>query len=174
MSAGRPVSSARTELERAVLPSLLDRLTDEAPDRPADPPASFDASARAFREAVQRDVEWLLNTRRCMIDVPESMPALQRSVFAYGLADTAGLAVGTPTGRKLLQQMLQEALERFEPRLADARVRLVDLYSGSVPQVRFTIEATLRMDPSPERVVFDTVLEMASGAYDVDAAIPSR
>jgi hypothetical protein len=74
-------------------------------------------------------------------------------VFTYGLSDTAGLAVSTPTGRKLLQQMLQEALERFEPRLADPRVRLVDLYSGAMPQVRFTIEATLRMDPSPERVV---------------------
>lgn len=164
--------SPRTELERSVLPSLLDRLTDEALDRPADPPASFEASARAFREAVQRDVEWLLNTRRCIVPVPDALGQVQRSVFTYGLTDTAGLAVSTPDGRKLLQHMLQEAIGRFEPRLADPRVRLIDTYSGAVPQVRFSIEAMLRMDPSPERVVFDTVLEMASGAYDVDAATP--
>ena len=30
-----------------------------------------------------------------------------------------------------------------------------------------SIQATLRMDPTPEQVVFDTVLEMASGEYDV-------
>ena len=32
-----------------------------------------------------------------------------------------------------------------------------------------TIEATLRMDPSPEQIVFDTVLEIARGTYDIDS-----
>lgn len=161
----------RTELERSVLPSLLDRLTDEAPDSAADPAPSFEASARAFREAVQRDVEWLLNTRRSMVPVPDRLAELRGSVFTYGLEDTTGLAVNTPDGRKRLHAMMQEALRRFEPRLADLRVRLVEQAdAGGAPVVRFTVEATLRMDPSPERVVFDTVLEMSSGAYEVDAA----
>jgi type VI secretion system protein ImpF len=160
----------RTELERSVLPSLLDRLTDEAPNRPADPAPTFEASARAFRESVQRDVEWLLNTRRTMVQIPDRQPLLRESVFTYGLEDTTGLAVNTQEGRKQLQQMLQDALRRFEPRLADMRVRLVDVAAASgTPMVRFTVEATLRMDPSPERVVFDTVLEIASGVYDVGA-----
>jgi type VI secretion system protein ImpF len=33
------------------------------------------------------------------------------------------------------------------------------------PRVRFTLSALLRMDPSPEQVTFDTVLDLASGAY---------
>ena len=61
---------ARTELERSVLPSLLDRLTDEQPATPADPPLRSAESARAFRDAEQRDVEWLLNTRRTIVPVP--------------------------------------------------------------------------------------------------------
>lgn len=165
----------RTELERSVLPSLLDRLTDTEPARPADPATSFDASARAFREAVQRDVEWLLNTRRTIVPVPERLRELRESVFHFGIPDTTGLAVGTAEGRKVLQGMLQEALERFEPRLAEPRVKLLDVGTGSVQQIRFAVEAILRMDPSPERVVFDTVLEMASGVYDVGAeAAPTR
>ena len=164
----------RTELERSVLPSLLDRLTDEAPDRSSDPTPSFDASARAFREAVQRDVEWLLNTRRTMIAVPERAALLRDSVFTYGLEDTTGLAVNAPEGRKLLQQMLETALRRFEPRLTDLHVKLVDgRRSSTTPLVRFTVEATLRLDPRPARVVFDTVLEVASGTYAVDAGAAS-
>jgi type VI secretion system protein ImpF len=163
----------RTELERSVLPSLLDRLTDTDPGRSVDPGTSFDASARAFRESVQRDVEWLLNTRRSIVNVPAQYAHLRDSVFEFGIPDTTGLAVGTPDGRKALQGMLQEALERFEPRLAEARVKLIDTSSGNVPQIRFAVEAILRMDPSPERVVFDTVLEMASGVYDVGAEAAS-
>ena len=34
--------------------------------------------------------------------------------------------------------------------------------------VRFQVEALLRMDPSPEHVVFDTVLEVARGEYAVE------
>jgi len=34
-------------------------------------------------------------------------------------------------------------------------------------ELRFLIEAVLRMDPNPEPVVFDTVLEFSSGEYDV-------
>jgi predicted component of type VI protein secretion system len=40
----------------------------------------------------------------------------------------------------------------------------------TAPQVRFVVEGTLRMDPSPELVVFDTVVELSSG--DVDVGTP--
>ena len=65
----------RTELERTVQPSLLDRLTDEAPQVPVDPPMTRDASVRAYRASVQRDLGWLLNTRRSIVEVPPSCGA---------------------------------------------------------------------------------------------------
>jgi len=34
-------------------------------------------------------------------------------------------------------------------------------------QLRFSIQALLKMDPSPERVSFDTVLEVTTGQYAV-------
>lgn len=158
---------ARTELERTVLPSLLDRLTDEQPAVPADPPLRAAESARAFRDAVHRDVEWLLNTRRTIVRVPPGCAEVRRSVHEYGLPDTTGIAIGTREGREWLLAALQDALERFEPRLGTPRVRLVEHDGGGLPSVRFTVEALLRMDPSPELVVFDTVLEVARGEFDV-------
>jgi type VI secretion system protein ImpF len=170
----RKPASGRTEIERTAQPSLLDRLTDVAPSIAADPPVTREESERAFRTSVERDVEWLLNTRRTMIPAPEGCPELAHSAYEYGLIDTTRIAVGTKSGRDRLLAALQDAIERFEPRLGEPRVRLVDAQQMKAPQVRFVVEATLLMDPSPEQVVFDTVLEVASGEYDVhDPADPS-
>lgn len=159
---------ARTELDRAVLPSLLDRLTDEDPRTSVDVAVSREESVRRFRQAVQRDVEALLNTRRCIVEIGPADVELRRSVHEYGIPDTTGLAVGTNAGRKLLTDDIKDALQRFEPRLMNVSVRVTDSDQVRTPRVRFAIEATLRMDPSPEQIVFDTVLEIASGSYAVD------
>jgi len=158
---------ARTELDRAVQPSLLDRLTDEQPDQAVDTTTTRDASERAFRVSVQRDVEFLLNTRRTMIMAGLEFPELRNSVHQYGLPDTSGLSFSDLDGRQQLTNSIADTLRRFEPRLTNISVRLTDANQVSAPQVRFSISATLRMDPSPEQIVFDTVLEIASGEYDV-------
>jgi type VI secretion system protein ImpF len=162
---------ARTEIERTVQPSLLDRLTDLEPRVPADGSLSREESERAFRRAVERDVEALLNTRRTMFPAPAECPELRHSVYDFGLVDTTGIPVGTKSGRDRLLSALQDTLERFEPRLGTPRVRLVDADQKGAPQMRFVIEAILRMDPNPEQVLFDTVLEIASGEYDVHGAV---
>ena len=160
----------RTEIERTVRPSLLDRLSDQQPGIAADPPVTREESERRYRRGVERDVESLLNTRRSMIPAPDWCPELRRSVYDYGLVDTTGMAVGTKAGRDRLLAALQDAIERFEPRLAQPRVRLIDAQQVRAPQIRFVLEAVLLMDPGREDVVFDTVLEIASGEYDVHDA----
>src|SRR4030095_14726262 len=112
---------ARTEIERTVRPSLLDRLIDGEPGLAADPPITREESERRYRSSVERDVEVLLNTRRTMIPAPEWCPELRRSVYDFGLIDTTGIPVGTKVGRDRLLFALQDALERFEPRLGRAR-----------------------------------------------------
>lgn len=161
---------SRTELDRTVQPSLLDRLTDEDPRSGADRAVSREASTKAFRMAVQRDVQDLLNTRRSIVPVSAAHPELRRSVHEFGLPDTSGISMATGEGRKQLTDDIADTVRRFEPRLMNVAVRLLDADQVKAPQVRFAVEATLRMDPSPERIVFDTVLEIASGTYAVDDA----
>ena len=152
---------ARTELERNVQPSLLDRLTDEEPDRSVDLPVRRDESLHRFRQAVQRDIEHLLNTRRTTIPVDGRFPEVLDSVHGYGVPDTTGLAPGTMEGQRYLTEQIRETLVRFEPRLEQVVVRLTESSQVRTPQVRFAIEATLRVDPTPERIVFDSVYEVA-------------
>jgi type VI secretion system protein ImpF len=158
---------ARTELDRTVRPSLFDRLTDEAPREPADRSISQAESALAYRRSVQRDVEDLLNTRRSIVPVPGGCSEVRHSVHEYGIADSTGVAVGTTEGRRRLTDEVRDALVRFEPRMTNIRVTLVETTQLGAQQVRFSILATLLMDPSPEQVVFDTVLEVSRGTFDV-------
>jgi type VI secretion system protein ImpF len=160
----------RTELERHVQPSLLDRLTDETPDAAGDPSTTREDSVRRFRAAVQRDVERLLNSRRTTVPAGSGRPLLAVSVHQYGLPDLFAIAPGTPEGQETLTREVRETIARFEPRLANVVVRLVENDQRTAPQVRFVVEGTLRMDPSPELVVFDTVVELSSG--DVDVGTP--
>jgi predicted component of type VI protein secretion system len=76
---------ARTELDRAVRASLLDRLTDLEPREPSDRNITREESASAFRRSVQRDVEALLNSRRTIVPVPAGCNEVLHSAHEYGL-----------------------------------------------------------------------------------------
>ena len=152
---------AKGDIERTVQQSVFDRLIDP------DPPTSMSESLRRLKHAVRRDLEWLLNTRRTPVPVPEAFPELRRSVFQFGLPDITSLDRDSRPARERLRRQVQEAIGIFEPRLADVRVSIVDDDSPGAQRLRFVIEGLLRVDPTPEQVAFDTVLEFASGGYHV-------
>ena len=158
---------ARTEIERTVRQSVLDRLVDLEPGTP-DPATSYAASVRQMKQALKRDLEWLLNTRRTITPVPESFEEVPRSLFVYGLPDISSMARDAVETRTSLLREVELAIAHFEPRLTDVRVAIVETEGpNATRELRFVVEALLRMDPNPEQVVFDTVLQLSSGEYAV-------
>lgn len=156
---------ARARAETPIRQTVLDRLIRG--DHDPRTSGSWEASARAHRESVRRDVEWLLNTRCTPEPAPESLAETRRSLYHYGLPDISSMSADSSEDRDLLVQHVQEAVELFEPRLSSVRVTLSETEDATERQVRFIIEATLHMDPEPEHVVFDTVLEVASAKFEV-------
>jgi type VI secretion system protein ImpF len=147
----------------------VDRGPTRGPREPADPHISREESARRFRQSVLRDLDWLLNTRRTSI-LADAEGQLHDSVYEFGLRDFSGMSTSTADWRQRLLDDVQDAIRRFEPRLANVNVELSDASANpATHQVRFVISATLLMDPSPEQVVFDTLLEVASGTYQVES-----
>src|SRR5690242_11708760 len=71
--------------DRVLARSILDRLIDEAPDRAVDPPMSFVDQVRDVREAIRRDLEALLNTRRCPATPPAALTELKDALVSYGV-----------------------------------------------------------------------------------------
>jgi type VI secretion system protein ImpF len=158
---------ATTRFTKNIQQGLLDRLIDYEPDNRSEAPMSRPESLRQFRLSVKRDLEWLLNTTRMPIEIPESCDEINRSVLCFGLPDVASISVQDYADEQKLLRSLEEAIQMFEPRLARVRVTGRDAYSAVEQAITFHIEAMLMIEPAPERISFDTVLEISKGAYSV-------
>src|SRR5665213_1210271 len=137
---------AKREIERTVQPSVLDRLTDLDPRSPADPRLSYAESLRAFKIGVQRDLEWLLNTRRTSdAAVVEQFDELRQSLFTFGMPDITSMSRDSGDARGKLLQEVEETLEIFEPRLASVSIAMTEVEGEQRRrELRFVVEATLR------------------------------
>jgi type VI secretion system protein ImpF len=145
-----------TEIERPVRPSVLDRLIDEDPRSNVEPPLTRAQSVRQFKTALRRDLEWLLNARRIITPVPDACPELGRSVFTFGLPDITSMSKDSRESFERLARLIKSAIDVFEPRLGDVTVDLREGGSKMMRDVHFVIDGILRLDPMPERVMFDT------------------
>ena len=157
---------ARSDNEVRITPSVFDRLLDFEPEMTSESPKSRLRSLRELKQSVRRDLEWLLNTRRSPEEVPEDLEEVNKSVAVYGLPDFTGISAKSEAEQKKLVHALETAIKIFEPRFIDVKVTLEP--PNNVERVlHFRIEARLLVDPVPEPVVFDTVLQLGSGAYMV-------
>ncbi len=151
----------RSASETLVTQSVLDRLTQVE-----DWPTTRAQSLRFFRDALKRDLEWLLNTRKPPLAELSSRPAVRDSVINYGLPDTTALGLASASDQRSLRMAIEACLGVFEPRLAGVHVTL-ESADTTDRRLRFHIEGNMKLDPAPEEIAFDTVLELSSGEYKV-------
>lgn len=161
----------KREIERTVQPSLLDRLTDYEPRNNSEGRIGYLESVRQFKAGLQRDLEWLLNTRRIPVTAPDEFEELNRSVYHFGLPDLTSISRDSHEARDRLLRRVEDAIALFEPRLGNVAISIVEMEGEDHRrELRFHVEGTLLMDPTPEQVIFDTVLHFASGEYEVSGA----
>jgi type VI secretion system protein ImpF len=159
---------ARNPNDTTVTVSVLDRLIDRDLDAPFESPMGRSAAERALKASVRRDLEWLLNTRRIAVPPDEALTELNRSVYCFGLPDFTAYGISSQADRARLMNSLAQVIRTFEPRLAEVHI-VPSEKSDSVGlhRLHFRIEALLKMDPTPEPISFDTVLELGSGGYQI-------
>lgn len=159
---------SRYRPEELVTLSVLDRLFNNNPDERVDAPITRNESLRRMKTALKRDMEWLLNTRRSPImDQMEGDPGeLKRSLLNFGLPDISSMSVQSGKDHNRILRQMEEAVQYFEPRLRNVRLSLQPV-NRTERRLRFVIEALLMIDPAPEQVRFDTVVELSSGDIEV-------
>jgi len=159
---------ARVEHEVRTSPSVLDRLLDDAPTESQERHPDFYEQLRLLKASVGRDLEALLNTRQERAEeLPEAFVEAAASLVVYGLPDFSSLSFASPADCGLVRRAIEKAIARFEPRLERVRVHMDDpknLDRG----LRFRIEAVLRVEPTPEPVTFDAVLQPSTQEYAVE------
>jgi type VI secretion system protein ImpF len=119
--------------------------------------------ARLRLEAILRDLEVLLNTRRSLVSLPEPPGELVRSVLDFGLSAPRGAGPTSASRRENLRREVETAIHRFEPRLSDVRVAL-DAESGPLERLRLRIEGSLA---GSEPVALRAHLDPSTGRFGV-------
>ncbi len=157
----------RWEPEQTVTLSLMERLIDQDPKNATENPMTRAQSLRLLKNSLRRDLEWLLNSRQNPEAVGPEYRELERSLFNYGLPDATTMSWTSVADRQKLSRLIQVTLARFEPRIS--RLKVIPLESAGAARhvLRFQIEGLLDMDPAPEHISFDTVLQLSTGDYQV-------
>jgi len=157
----------RDQGEARAQPSLLDRLLDDAPDQAQDALVSGAQAMAGLRNGLRRDLQALLGARRRWRSWPASLPELAVSPIGYGLPDFGAGAFNDPARREALRREIEDTIRRFEPRLSELSVTLLESDETLGATLRLRIEALLQADPAPEPVGFDTLIDTAADAVTV-------
>lgn len=158
-----------TNIER-LQPSLLDRLTDDDPQTVQESRDRSVLSIQQLRQAVLRDMDWLLNTVNfTTVSDLEGYPEVRKSVINYGTPDLSGHAVSNIEIHGL-EQLLRQAIIDFEPRLMKKSVKVRLRMSESQMDhnaLSFDIEAELWALPVPLHLYMKTEVDLDIGSVRV-------
>ena len=156
--------------DRVLARSILDRLIDEAPDRGADPPMSFVDQVRDVREAIRRDLEALLNTRRCPTTPPAALSELRDALMSYGVDGIVSANLMTDQAKLKLAQAIERRIALFETRLTDVRVTILKSRTMTERALRMRIQATFRLHEGMPPISFESTIDPSTQRFLVEAA----
>lgn len=152
-------------------PSIIDRLSGRSGGRRG---GEFQPiGIRELKEAVARDLEWLLNTRVWLPQDPEQMAELKEareSLLSYGIPDLSTFSWASPSDCQRIAARVEQAIRIFEPRLLPSSVRCEIITSTDTSDfsLKLRIEAVLYVEPISEHVTFDTKADFDGGGIRVE------
>lgn len=161
-------------LRERLQPSLLDRITDRDPDRTKESVAQQSLmNERIIKEAVIRDLGWLLNT--VALEVIQDLSAYEharQSVINYGLPDLSGRTASSVDVVEM-EAAVRAAIQAFEPRIIrnslNVKVRS-DADTMSHNSLSFEIEGAVFHQPAPFQVSLRSQLDLENGDVRVSEA----
>lgn len=156
--------------DRVLSRSILDRLIDDAPDRDFDPPTSVTDQTRQMREAIRRDLECLLNTRRCPSAPPSDLTELKDALVSYGVDGMVSANLVTDEAKLSLARMIERRISMFETRLSDVRVTILKSRTMTERALRMRIQASFRLHEGMPPISFESTIDPSTQRFLVEAA----
>ena len=103
-----------------------------------------------------------------MEELPPEFQEVNHSVLTYGLPDFTSLSLNSHTDRKSIRREIESTLGLFEPRLRAIKVT-VEGPRKLEHALHFRIDAMLLVEPNPEAVSFDAMLQLSTSTYSVNS-----
>jgi type VI secretion system protein ImpF len=152
-------------------PALLDRLTDEEPDKHEEPRERRVMSKSRLRQAVLRDLAWLLNATR--LESGESLanlPDARHSVINFGLPALTGRSA-TSLDVVDLERALRQSIVDFEPRIRASTLQIRVLLQADSIEHHNVIGAEIRGElwaqPVPLELLVRTKIDLETGKVEI-------
>jgi type VI secretion system protein ImpF len=157
-------------LKDRLQPSLLDRITDLRPDKKRESSSQQVLSQKQFKEAVIRDLGWLLNTVSLdsVFDL-SAYPEVQQSVLNFGLPDISGHTASSIDTTDL-EKKLRSVIYEYEPRFIKNSLKIkvsADAEEMSHNSLVFEIEGVVFGQPMPFQVILRSELDLECGQFNV-------
>lgn len=153
-------------------PALLDRLVDN--HRLGEVDAGMDEqrvmSKQQLRQAVLRDLAWLLNAVQPLNEAEQQAPYVGESVLNYGLPPLSG-TLASKLDVTQLERTIRNAIVRFEPRILPDTLQIKALEFSDVLSthnvVEFEIRGMLWAQPVPLELLLRTQLDLEAGQVQI-------
>ena len=157
-------------------PTLLDRLTDHDPGSRVEPEDARLMNKAQIREAVLRDLSWLLNSVKPLPHIAGRYREADASVLNYGLPPMSG-HLASRIDITLLERTIKQAILRFEPRVMEDSLEVKALEMASVLDTHNVIEFEIRgfmwAQPVPLELLLRTQVDLEAGQIQVRDAGPT-
>ena len=144
-------------------PSLLDRLTDRSPEIRRESLDQQTLTMQQLRQAVLRDLAWLLNTTNlAATDDLDDVPLAAASTLNFGVPGFSGMvAASEKVGA--LEAAIEAAIRHYEPRIRPDSLHVRARESrddNAVPTLVFDIEGELWAQPVPQQLFLETSVDI--------------
>lgn len=157
-------------------PALLDRLIDEAPNRLKENVDQRTLTRAALRQAVLRDLGWLLNSTSYGLAHDDARhPQAARSVINYGLPMLSGQYTSS-LQRVSMEQALRWAIMQFEPRILPDTLEVELVMEGPALEshncVGLQVRGMLWAQPVPMEFLMRSRIDLEEGRIELqDSAL---
>jgi type VI secretion system protein ImpF len=151
-------------------PVLLDRLTDLEPHSKVEREESRVMNKAQIREAVLRDLSYLLNAVQPMGTLAARYPFAADSVLNFGLPSMSG-QIASRVDLALLERTIAQAIQRFEPRVMSDSLEVKAIENSNVLDTHNVIEFEIRgfvwAQPVPLELLLRTQFDLEAGQIEV-------
>ncbi len=144
-----------------MVPSLLDRLVDWTPGQEDHPAIPCYEQETTLMASLRRDLTGLLNVRRAAGMDFGALQIARESVINYGLADFTSYGLQQADRRLQVGALLAECLRRFEPRLENVEVVVMDGISTDLT-THFRVTGQLGGSSKRENICFSAFISAGS------------
>jgi type VI secretion system protein ImpF len=145
-------------------------LTDNEPDKQQEGRDMRVISLSRYREAVFRDISWLLNAAaHSPGDEIYEFENVAHSVLNFGIPDVCGLCSSSATEQDFEQRILV-AIREFEPRILENSLAVqatIDSEKMGASAVTFDITGELWAQPANAMLYIKTALDLETGRTDL-------